>query len=112
MSVDADIWSRVASIGFREIELLNECGIEYRLIPTKDNTIVVRPTIWSSWFDESYPRGNWPDLSNALTAMRNVFGHVFYTNDHMSYEYHSYDREFTVERQAQLDKAWEETRCG
>ena len=106
MGIDAEVWARVDVLYKEQIQMLKEMGVQVSLEATPKGAITVMANTWSRWFTRSYPRGDWPELSYLLDALTKVFGHAFYTNDHMEYDPDQYDQVFTEQDNASLWKAW------
>lgn len=72
-------------------ERMENLGLAYEFTFTAEEFMLPEPSSALHWRGGSrfwipgYERGNWPNISAAMSAMRAVFGNVWYGSDHGMY---------------------------
>lgn len=102
MGVDAEVWVRLPALTSEQVRALHEHDLPVSGY-VKDGYIVLSACRWARYYHGgSRYREYWPTLADAIRSMQEVFGFVYYTNDHMEFDYGEYDRPWTEEDSARL----------
>ena len=106
MGVDAEVWVRVDALTNEHIRALHERDLNVNAF-VEGGYIIVYTCKWARYYcGGSRYSDYWPDLANSISVMREVFGHVYYTSDHMEFDYETYDCPWTEEDSARLWKSY------